>query len=768
MSVIERDIETLLDTIISNLGWIDDINSPNRTIYKQQAKTAEQNKALGRKAPDYVFYQDKSTQPLIVLEVKRPGKDLVAALRQGEDYANIIKAPIVIVTDGVFFRTKYMPNGLPLKYNGEEVKELITQERALEFINQKTNEINTLSIRTIKSRAEMIKVFEESNDLLRTEGIEAGLPRFSEFVNILFLKLISELAEIGEKPHNIIPTEYRWNYFKSMKGNLLLNYVNDTVMDYYQKKYDEESLFEPLNISNPITLEEIIKKLDTLKLVDINEDIKGEAFEHFLKSYATGENDLGQYFTPRHIVKFMVNILNPHFGETIYDPFCGTGGMLIESYKHIKRGIKEDEKILDVLQNQTIYGSEITRTARITKMNMILMGDGHSNIVKEDSLKDPKGSKFDIVITNQPFAQKTEHGNSYPIPSNLGNSICIQKSVLSLEKGGRAALIVQEGVLFDKKYLKVREWLFKNIKVRYVISLPQGVFLPYTNAKTSIIFLEDKENPTIDNDEVFFVEIRNDGYTLNNYRDEIEGESDLDKFIEIKSDLNNMDKKELFENNIVKVRYEEIKNNSFNLIGKRYKAKQDIVSKYNLVKLASLCTLVKRGPFGSAVKKSLYVDEGIKVYTQKNVIEDNYHIGDYYITEEYFNESLSEFEIEKNDVLMTCAGTLGKLSLVPEEYEKGIINSVLTIFRPDTDKVLPYYLLILMRSEYLQSEITDAVGTGIKNLRPISEIKELLVPLPTLEEQEQIVLKYRKMEKEIENRISEIEILKDELSNLGL
>lgn len=768
MNVKERDVETSIEKIMKKLGWIDDITSKQRNVYKQQAKTTIQNKKLQRKMPDYVLYKEDTEMPLIVLEIKRPGKDLRQALEQGSNYAKAINAPIVIVTDGVFFKTRFIENGLPLIINGEEVEELISHKRAIEFVDNNSNIINTRSSKVIASRSDLINIFEDANNLLRSEGIQAGLPRFSEFVNILFLKLISELAELNEKPHKSIPQKYRWSYFCGYTGSILLDYINDTVLEYYRNKYNEESLFEKLTISNPKTLESIINALNDLELVDINADIKGDAFEHFLKSYASGENDLGQYFTPRHIVKFMVKMLNPAFGEKVFDPFCGTGGMIIESYKHIKKTVVERPDLLEVLNNQTVYGSELTNTARITKMNMILIGDGHSNIKREDSLKNPKEGLYDVVVTNQPFAQETDFGSLYPIASKMGNSICLQHSVMATKTGGRGGLIIQEGMLFDRKYKTTRQWLFKNATVKLIISLPNGVFLPYTNAKTSIIIYEKKGTSTAPTDEIFFVDIKEDGYTLNNLREKKNVISDLDKLLEIKTDLQHASEEFLERHNIIKISYEAIRLNDFKLIGRRYLNKDVIESKHNLVELSSLCSKILRGPFGSDVKKSLYVKSGIKVYAQGNVINEDFDLGEYYITEAYFEEKLKKFEIKPKDILMTCAGTLGKIALVPECIEKGIINSVLTIFRVNTEKVLPEYFYILMKSQYIQNELLDAMGTGVKNMRPISEIKNLLVPLPTLAEQKKIIFEYEKNQKKILRKKLDLETLLKEQNDFNI
>jgi type I restriction enzyme M protein len=231
--------------------------------------------------------------------------------------------------------------------------------------------------------------------------------------------------------------------------------------------------------------------LDPIALTNIDFDVKGEAFEHFLEQTTSTENDLGEYFTPRHIVKFIVNLVDPKFKETVYDPFCGTGGFLTESFKYIKDNtiIKtpEDEELL---KENTIYGREITLNARIAKMNMILQGDGHSGIEKTDSLANPVEGLYDIVITNMPFSLPTTHSNLYQngLAKNNGDSVCVLHCFNSLKEGGRMALVVPEGFLFRKDSANVREFLLKHSKLQAVISLPQGAFLPYTAVKTDVLY----------------------------------------------------------------------------------------------------------------------------------------------------------------------------------------------------------------------------------------------------------------------------------------
>lgn len=125
-----------------------------------------------------------------------------------------------------------------------------------------------------------------------------------------------------------------WECIKNIPLSTRIEYINKTVYEKLNKLYSTE-IFTPLTIRDESILKEIMDKLDPLMLTDVDSDVKGDAFEYFLKASTASKNDLGEYFTPRHIVKTMVRLVNPKIGETVYDPFCGTGGFLIESFRHI-------------------------------------------------------------------------------------------------------------------------------------------------------------------------------------------------------------------------------------------------------------------------------------------------------------------------------------------------------------------------------------------------------------------------------------------------
>lgn len=546
---LEAETRVLIDRSLENLGW--KFKGKDKNVFFEQPRTESERKKLDGKRPDYVLYSKDSDKPLIVIEAKKKGSRIDAALEQGISYARALEAPLVFATDGVFCKAFHtVANRTPI-LNGEEVDEFIREALALRYLA--TYEVNTVSPKVQYDRKELIRIFDEANNMLRGEGLRAGIERFGEFANILFLKLISESEQI--KRESGIKTNFdiacSWDSIKNIPISTRIEYINKTVYEKLNNLYKTD-IFTPLQIRDTSILKEIMDKLDPLMLTDVDSDVKGDAFEYFLKASTSTKNDLGEYFTPRHIVKTMVRLVNPQIGETIYDPFCGTGGFLIESFRHIYNNMARTEANLKILREKTVYGNEITNTARITKMNMILAGDGHSNIKMKDSLANPidgkstyideKGEEhhngYDIVLANMPYSQKTKYGNLYDLPSNNGDSICVQhciKAVDSASENGRIALVVPEGFLFRKDLTKTREYLLENCQLQSVISLPQGVFLPYTGVKTDIIYAT-KVNRKISSSEkrkdFWYFDVKSDGYTLDNHRRKLDTPSDLSKYEE--------------------------------------------------------------------------------------------------------------------------------------------------------------------------------------------------------------------------------------------
>ena len=613
---LEAATRHLIDINLKNLGW--EFSGKKQNVYLEEPKTKEEQKKLSGRRPDYVLYSEDSDTPLIVIEAKKKGERIDAALEQGIFYARQLKAPLVFATDGVFCKAFHTIGNTTPKLNGEDVDEFIREAVALKFLF--SWEVNTVSQKVQYDRKELIKIFDEANNMLRGDGLRAGIERFGEFANILFLKLISESEQ------SRIDYSCSWDAIKSIPPPTRIDYINGTVYKKLNTLYGTD-IFTPFTIRDNTILKEIMDKLDPLKLTDVDSDVKGDAFEYFLKASTVSRNDLGEYFTPRHIVKTMVRLANPQIGERVYDPFCGTGGFLIESFRHIYNNMPRNPSTEKMLREDTIYGNEITNTARITKMNMILAGDGHNHIVMRDSLAEPIEGEYDVVLTNMPYSQKTKHSNLYDLPSTNGDSICVQhciKAIDGLAENGRMAIVVPEGFLFRKDLAKAREYLLGHAQLQSIISLPQGVFLPYTGVKTNILYatkINQKLKAAQKRKDYWYFEVKSDGYTLDNHRCKIDTPSDLARYEEYRK-LDDDQKNEMLQVGFEIIPLEKVRNNSFILVGSRYRQQGEVLSEYDTVTLRDIAEYINGFPF----KSTDWSDNGTPIIRIQNLTNSSNEI----------------------------------------------------------------------------------------------------------------------------------------------
>jgi len=759
---LEAATRQLIDTNLKNLGW--EFAGKSQNVYLEQPKTEAERKKLGGKRPDYVLYSKESDKPLIVIEAKKKGERIDTALEQGIFYAKQLEAPLVYATDGVFCKSFHTLGNTTPKLNGEDVDEFIREALALKFLAKW--EVNTVSPKVQYDRRELIRIFDEANNMLRGDGLRAGIERFGEFANILFLKLISETEDNKKLAGKSTSFDdmCHWDYIKSLKPNSRIEHINKIVYDKLNALYGT-TIFTPLLIKDNDILKSIIDKLDPLTLTDVDSDVKGDAFEYFLKESTSTKNDLGEYFTPRHIVKTMVRLVNPQIGEKIYDPFCGTGGFLIETFRHIERNmVGGNPKLQKILREETIYGNEITNTARITKMNMILAGDGHSNIHMQDSLANPvylddiirneKGEicrdsennielsddnydGYDVVITNMPYSQKTNYGSLYDIPSTNGDSICVQhcmRAINSLSKNGRMALVVPEGFLFRKDLAKMREYILERCELQSVISLPQGVFLPYTGVKTNIIYatkVNQKVPSKNKRKDFWYFDVKSDGYTLDNHRRKLETPSDLSKYEEYRK-LDADQAEEMMQVGFEAIPLDKVRENSFILVGSRYRKIAARISKYPVLPIKDICIEVIGGGTPSSNNQK-YWDGSIPWITSADINDYNEITIRKYITQKGLENSTSNI-IPKGNIIVVSRVGLGKIAIAPFDLA---INQDLQGLIINRGKVLPEYVLLVF-STVVEELLLRSRGTTIKGITK-QELLDLTIPIPPLQDQKQIV-----------------------------
>lgn len=752
---LEAETRVLIDRSLENLGW--KLKGKDKNVFFEQPKTELERKKLGGKRPDYVLYSKESEKPLVVIEAKKKGSRIDEALEQGIGYARAIDAPLVFATDGVFCKAFHTGANRPPILNGEEVDEFIREALALRYLT--SYEVNTVSPKVQYDRKELIRIFDEANNMLRGEGLRAGIERFGEFANILFLKLISE-SEQAKKDRGE-PTKFdmacSWDAIKGIPASTRIEYINKTVYDKLNALY-ETDIFTPLQIKDTGILKDIMDKLDPLMLTDVDSDVKGDAFEYFLKASTSTKNDLGEYFTPRHIVKTMVRLVNPQIGEKIYDPFCGTGGFLIESFRYIYNNMARTDANLALLRENTVYGNEITNTARITKMNMILAGDGHSNIEMKDSLANPvDGTEtymdesgkihhrgFDIVLANMPYSQKTKYGSLYDLPSTNGDSICVQhcmKAINSAAPNGRMALVVPEGFLFRKDLTKTREYLLDHCQLQSIISLPQGVFLPYTGVKTDIIYAT-KVNQKVKSSEkkktFWYFDVKSDGYTLDNHRRKLDFPSDLSKYEEYRK-LDEDQATDMLKVGFEIIPLDKVRQNSNILVGSRYRVSVKR-SNYETVCFSDIATLVR----GVNYKKQQQT-----TFRTANIIlpADNITLeGDLKVQKEiYVDDTVTlsdDKRLQKNDIFICMSSGskehIGKVAFIDQDtkyYAGGFMGIIRVNMQRCLPKFLYYYLNYSMKFREEIKLLTQ--GANINNIS--STINSIEIPLPPIDVQERII-----------------------------
>ncbi len=483
-SRVEAEVRLQIDSRLRAKGWVLDPQAHERNVFVERGVldrlSSIQQSRLGDKSPDYTLFTNGA--PTAVLEAKKPDKTIEHAFEDGCDYADRIGVDYVFACNGPTFKTLHIPTGEPLHLNKIEILEPIPPSTLNKFSVNGTSRILTVSEHVIKSRDELIDIFKRLDKTLRNDGIRAGLDRFTEFANLLFLKLLSEQEEDTDL----------WNELIRTSENDLPDYLNNFVLNKLRGMYGSDVISETHTTGK--ALKEVIRELNPLRLSSVDEDIKGVAFEHFLRRTTSVQNDLGEYFTPRHVVRFMVKLLNPQFRKTVYDPFCGTGGFLTEAFRHLGAQVGSAHDAYEQLHHNSIYGMEITNNARIAKMNMILFGDGHSGVEQGSSLDPAREGQYDYVLSNIPFSLDLELDAVKAVDqiAKDDDEACLLKCFNSLRIGGEMAVIVPDGLVVNRTHKGFWRYLCQNSRIRIIASLPRGTFAPYTDAGTKIVYLTDK------------------------------------------------------------------------------------------------------------------------------------------------------------------------------------------------------------------------------------------------------------------------------------
>ena len=493
---------------------------------------------------------------------------------------------------------------------------------------------------------------------------------------------------------------------------------------------------------DPETLNLFLKEIAEFSYDDSEE--LGNAFEYLL-SIMGSQGDAGQFRTPRHIIDMMVEIIAPAKNETILDPACGTAGFLISAYNFIKRtNLDENGKstlVADDMTRMTRYfaGYDISPDmVRLSRVNMYLHGFTTPNISEYDTLTslDKWDDTFDVIFSNPPFM--TPKGginphNRYQVSAKRAEVLFVDYIAEHLNPTGRAAIIVPEGIVFQSQtaYKNLRKMLVDNNYLYGVISLPAGVFNPYSGVKTSILLLD--RTLAKKRDSILFVKVNNDGFDLGAQRREIKG-SELPNVINIFKDYQQGVSVEGREN-VVLAKKSEIAGQDYILIAERYKKSVSFNSRWPLVSIGETCE-VERGASPRPISAFITEDpEGINWIKIGDGKTNSLFIDS---TEERITKEgarKSRF-VKKGDLILSNSMSYGRPYILNID---GCVHDGWLIIHNVKDLFNPIYLCYVLGSDTIMAEYQRLATGGVVNNLNSELVRNCKIPLPPLTVQEEIV-----------------------------
>lgn len=519
---------------------------------------------------------------------------------------------------------------------------------------------------------------------------------------------------------------------------------------------------EKIEIDN-YSLGLIISKLQGYSLLKTDRDVVGDAFQVFSEKQFAGEK--GQYFTPREVVKMTVSMVDPKKTHTIIDPACGSGGFLIDAWEHITRNVRDGDAKRRIAEH-CLYGIDKEGDlAKICKAHMSIIGDGKSNIAKEDSLKDPKEwgpeaksklledgdlRQFDICLTNPPFGKKIKverhevlrrydlghkwvckegvwekTAETKPTPPQI---LFIELCMRLLKPGGKLGIVLPDGLLGNRTDGYIRHWLNKRAQILAVVDCPVETFSPFTSTKTSVLVVQ--KLPGQSKVKPFFAIAENCGHTM---RGTPTGREDFTAIAE--NYLHQKSKGHLgfyparLHDGIVVPRYYDPR--ILREIRKLEKSGDTDMLSIEAMEEQGLLEVL--GVSGSA-KSEEYDLHGEVRYIRTSDIAEGYELADHtqkMVAESTFQRYKEKQDMRKHDILFVKDGDhrIGKTAMLLDEHDtKMLVQGHFYKIRPKS--IDPFLLIYLLNTKIVFKQIRQRVFNQ-STLSTIGQrIKELRLPVP--------------------------------------
>lgn len=432
---------------------------------------------------------------------------------------------------------------------------------------------------------------------LWTEGSTNPLTNIEQVTYLLFMKGLDEAelakeqdAEIlGLEHHGIFPKDkpyLRWNTFKNLGDAVdMYNKMVQEIFPFIKglggkedsafSTYMKDAIFQ---INKPSTLQRVVSAIDGIPMED--RDTQGDVYEYLLSKLSTSGTN-GQFRTPRHIINMMVELMKPTPEDIIIDPAMGSAGFLVSASEYLRKNHNDlflVQGLNEHFHHNMFYGNDMDATMlRIGAMNMMLHGVDAPSIAYRDSLSEDNKDKekYSLVLANPPFTgslDKESVSNDLLSIADTGKTELLFLSLIMriLKPGGRAAVIVPEGVLFSvsKAHEMTRKELIEGHKLEAIISMPSGVFKPYTGVSTAILIFTKTNSGGTEN--IWFYDMRADGFSLTDLRTPIE-HSDIPDILDRYNNLNAEFERDKSEQSFM-INIEEVRSQDYDLSIKKYKS----------------------------------------------------------------------------------------------------------------------------------------------------------------------------------------------------
>lgn len=665
------------------------------------------------------------------------------------------------------------------------------------------------------------------NIMRKDKGMNGDGDRLPMLTWIMFLKFLDDnenLQEVnaqleGKKYKSAIAEPYRWRDWakdKNLTGDDLLAFVSNekvkfadgkerTGLFYYLRALQSETGAERKDVIatvfkgvtnrmiNGYLLRDIINKIDEIHFTS-NEELNSlsHLYESILKEMRDASGDAGEFYTPRPVVKFMVEMLDPKIGETVLDPACGTGGFLVEAFEHLKKQAKTVEH-KKLLQEKSIIGGEAKPLPYLlAQMNLLLHGLNYPKIDSGNSLRFPlkdigDSERVDIVLANPPFGGEEEKGilNNFPDDKQTTETALLFLQLIMrklkrkkpTQEGGRAAIVVPNSALLANGVAgRIIKQLLTDFNVHTIVRLGDGVFAPYTDIPSNLIFFDTKQQT----DKIWFYEIsvpeekkkyskskplrieefenlkkwwvkrkENESAWSVKVSDVInEGEKGS---ISINLDLKNPNKKDLF----IGLNAIEISNDIYFQISENLKLIKEIKEEINL----SI----------DAPKEPLY--NAIEENTEEVVVDPSksyefagvYGFGKGIFKRQFLEGNNTSYKVfhrlHENDLVISkVKGWEGAIALVPKEFEGLFLSPQYPTFKAKEGINIKYISEYCKHPKVWQDLLNKSKGIGARrNSISVPTFLSLEIPLPELEVQNKIV---DALEKLTQLKLNQVELNK--------